>query len=45
MEPISKEKAEALVDKLLDIAEKNPASWVILIVYSAALIVFGAWLS
>ena len=37
-------KTEALVDKLLDIVRNNPSSWVILIAYSAALIVLGAWL-
>lgn len=37
-------KAESAVDKLLDLAKNHPSSWVILIAYSAALVVLGAWL-
>ena len=39
-----KEKAENAADLMLDFVREYPWSWAILLAYSAALVVLGAWI-
>lgn len=40
----AKEKAEALTDKLLDLAKNHPSSWIIVLVYTVLAVAVGGLL-